>query len=244
MAHASLPNTHDEDMLDSLTIGRRVRQLRTERGMTLDDLGAAIGRAASQVSVIENGKREPKLSELQRLARALGVTIDQLISTEAPTGRAALASLQTAPTPPMPARMPGVDRATPLGQVMAEAGRTAIQTPAVQPSATGRDVVTGAAAALPTAAALAGGALTSAEAAFLNDLRAKTDGAEVICIVRSHNDPRAKSEIIVLDRASPEFLEQLTAEQSVQKARYLTSARLPKPQKPASASRHPPVSRR
>jgi len=90
MAHASLPDAHDEDMLDSLTIGRRVRQLRTERGMTLDDLATAIGRAASQISVIENGKREPKLSELQRLARALGVTIDQVLSTEAPTGRAAL----------------------------------------------------------------------------------------------------------------------------------------------------------
>ena len=80
----------DEDMLDSLTIGRRVRQLRTGRRMTLDDLGAAIGRAASQVSVLENGKREPKLSELQGVARALGVSLDQLISAEPPTGRAAL----------------------------------------------------------------------------------------------------------------------------------------------------------
>ena len=80
----------DEDMLDSLTIGRRVRQLRTGRRMTLDDLGAAIGRAASQVSVLENGKREPKLSELQGVARALGVSLDQLISAEPPTGRVAL----------------------------------------------------------------------------------------------------------------------------------------------------------
>ena len=48
---------HDENMLDSLTVGRRIRQLRTDRGLTLDDLGAELGRAASQVSVIENGKR-------------------------------------------------------------------------------------------------------------------------------------------------------------------------------------------
>lgn len=80
----------DEDMLDSLTIGRRIRQLRTERHLTLDDLGATIGRAASQVSVIENGKRELKLGELQRFARALGVSIDQLLNPEPPTGRAAL----------------------------------------------------------------------------------------------------------------------------------------------------------
>ncbi|MCU1513080.1 MAG: family transcriptional regulator [Microbacteriaceae bacterium] len=81
---------HDDDVMDALTIGRRIRQFRTERGLTLDDLGSALDRAASQVSVIENGKRELKLSELQRLAKALGVTLDELLSPEAPTERAAL----------------------------------------------------------------------------------------------------------------------------------------------------------
>ncbi|WP_157155030.1 MULTISPECIES: helix-turn-helix transcriptional regulator [unclassified Diaminobutyricimonas] len=81
---------HDEPMLDSLTIGRRIRQLRTERGLTLDDVGQAIGRAASQVSVLENGKREPRLTDLQAIARALEVTLDQLLTTEAPSKRAAL----------------------------------------------------------------------------------------------------------------------------------------------------------
>jgi XRE family transcriptional regulator, fatty acid utilization regulator len=80
----------DGPMLDSLTIGRRIRQLRTERGLTLDELGTAIGRAASQVSVLENGKREPKLTELQRVSRALGVPFEQLITSEPATGRAAL----------------------------------------------------------------------------------------------------------------------------------------------------------
>lgn len=80
----------DEDVLDSLTIGRRIRQLRIDRGLTLDDLGAAIGRAASQVSVIENGKRELKLSELGKLARVLGVTVDELLDPAPPTRRAAL----------------------------------------------------------------------------------------------------------------------------------------------------------
>ena len=81
---------HDEDMLDSLTIGRRIRQLRTEKGMTLDELAVALDRAPSQLSVIENGKRELKLSELQKLSRALGVSVDALLSQEAPSERAAL----------------------------------------------------------------------------------------------------------------------------------------------------------
>ncbi|MDQ1571887.1 MAG: family transcriptional regulator, fatty acid utilization regulator, partial [Actinomycetota bacterium] len=80
----------DSDMLDSLTIGRRIRQLRAAKGMTLDDLSGAIGRAPSQLSVIENGKRELKLGELQRLSRALGVTMDELLTPEAPSKRAAL----------------------------------------------------------------------------------------------------------------------------------------------------------
>ncbi|CAN5382167.1 acetate metabolism transcriptional regulator RamB [soil metagenome] len=80
----------DEDVLDSLTIGRRIRQLRSDRGMTLDDLAAALERAPSQVSVIENGKRELKLGELQKLARLLGTTLDELLSPEPPSRRAAL----------------------------------------------------------------------------------------------------------------------------------------------------------
>lgn len=80
----------DEGMLDSLMIGKSIRQLRTDRGMTLDALGAAIGRAPSQVSVLENGKREHRLSDLQTLAKALGVGLDALLASEAPSKRAAL----------------------------------------------------------------------------------------------------------------------------------------------------------
>ncbi|HEY9428814.1 MAG TPA: helix-turn-helix transcriptional regulator, partial [Gemmatimonadaceae bacterium] len=77
-------------MLDSLTLGRRIRQLRKDRGMTLDDVGAAIGRAASQVSVLENGKREPRLGDLRSVAKALGVSLEQLLAAEALPKRAQL----------------------------------------------------------------------------------------------------------------------------------------------------------
>lgn len=80
----------DEDVLDSLTVGRRIRQLRLDRGMTLESLASALGRAASQVSLIENGKRELKLGELQRLARILDTSVDVLLTQEPPSQRAAL----------------------------------------------------------------------------------------------------------------------------------------------------------
>lgn len=76
----------EERDLDAIAIGKRVRALRTRRGMTVTELGRAIGRAASQVSVIERGRRDLRLAELQRLARALGVGVDELLD-DAPLSR-------------------------------------------------------------------------------------------------------------------------------------------------------------
>ncbi|HEX3306018.1 MAG TPA: helix-turn-helix domain-containing protein, partial [Streptosporangiaceae bacterium] len=58
--------------------------------MTLEQMSEAVGRAPSQLSVIENGKREPKLSVLQSLAAALGVSLQELLRPEAPSRRAGL----------------------------------------------------------------------------------------------------------------------------------------------------------
>lgn len=76
--------------LDTLVLGRRIRHLRTARGMTLEDLGRAIGRAPSQVSMLENGHREPRASQLTAVAQALGVPLRELLRPEPPTRRAAL----------------------------------------------------------------------------------------------------------------------------------------------------------
>src|SRR6478735_4160571 len=84
---AELP---DDEEVDSLTIGRRIRQLRSERGMTLDELAAAVGRVPSQLSMIENGKREAKLTLLQAIARAIGSTLDALLESEPLDERATL----------------------------------------------------------------------------------------------------------------------------------------------------------
>jgi transcriptional regulator with XRE-family HTH domain len=72
------------------TLGHRIRHFRLARGMTLDELGARVGVAASHLSLIENGKREPKLSLLQEIASATGVQVSDLLATEPPNRRAAL----------------------------------------------------------------------------------------------------------------------------------------------------------
>src|SRR5690606_36226086 len=72
------------------TLGHRIRHHRLEKGFTLDELGATVGVAGSQLSLIENGKREPKLSLLQAIADATGTEVSDLISGEPPNRRAAL----------------------------------------------------------------------------------------------------------------------------------------------------------
>jgi XRE family transcriptional regulator, fatty acid utilization regulator len=76
--------------LDLVTFGQRLRHLRRSRGLTLSDLGERIGRAPSQLSLLENGRREPKLTLLQALATALGVPVEELLRKQPPSKRAQL----------------------------------------------------------------------------------------------------------------------------------------------------------
>ena len=75
---------------DLITLGHRVKHLRRARGLTLDQLGGQVGSSASQLSLLENGRREPRLGLLQSLAAALGVTPAELLGPEPPSRRAAL----------------------------------------------------------------------------------------------------------------------------------------------------------
>ncbi|MFT4306536.1 MAG: helix-turn-helix domain-containing protein [Microbacterium sp.] len=76
--------------IELATLGHRIRHFRLENGLTLDELGARVGVAGSHLSLIENGKREPKLSLLQQIATATGIDLSQLLSREPPSRRAAL----------------------------------------------------------------------------------------------------------------------------------------------------------
>jgi len=67
-----------------------MRHFRTEAGLTLEQLGADVGVAGSQLSLMENGRREPRLSLLSAIATRLGIPVTQLLDESAPTERAAL----------------------------------------------------------------------------------------------------------------------------------------------------------
>ena len=71
-------------------LGQRIRHYRTERGFTLEELGERVGVTSSQLSLVENGKREAKVSLLNSLSEALDVGLQDLLESTPPSPRAAL----------------------------------------------------------------------------------------------------------------------------------------------------------
>ncbi len=66
-------------------VGPRLRALRRQREITLADLSAQTGVSVSTLSRLESGDRRPNLELLLPLARAYGVTLDELVDAP-PTG--------------------------------------------------------------------------------------------------------------------------------------------------------------
>jgi len=60
-------------------LGARVRSARHARGWTQEELSAETGLAVVQISRIERGVREVRLTTLLRLLRGLGLPADDLI---------------------------------------------------------------------------------------------------------------------------------------------------------------------
>jgi len=77
-------------MRDLATLGQRIRHFRTGRSLTLEQLGSEVNIAGSQLSLIENGRREPRLSLLTAISTALGVQLADLLEDAPPNERARL----------------------------------------------------------------------------------------------------------------------------------------------------------
>lgn len=57
-------------------IGEEVRRLRIERGLSQQELAERIGLSQSVIARLEAGGVEPRLSTLDRVAKALGVEVE------------------------------------------------------------------------------------------------------------------------------------------------------------------------
>lgn len=62
-----------------VTIGRRVRALRKQKGWTQTDMAVCLDMNRGHISDIERGKREAGLITLQIIARGLDTTMDRIL---------------------------------------------------------------------------------------------------------------------------------------------------------------------
>jgi transcriptional regulator with XRE-family HTH domain len=62
------------------TIGKRIKELREEKGITTIELAEKSGVAQSTISQIENGKRNPSTGTAAKIAEALGVSITKILN--------------------------------------------------------------------------------------------------------------------------------------------------------------------
>lgn len=61
-------------------VGATLQKIRLKRGLTLDDLSRAAGVSKSMLSQIEREKANPTIAVAWRLANALGIGIEELLS--------------------------------------------------------------------------------------------------------------------------------------------------------------------
>lgn len=69
----------DEQQAPGVVVGRRVRQMRQERGLSLSALARAAGIGKGSLSELESGRRNPTLDTLYAVAGPLGVPLAALV---------------------------------------------------------------------------------------------------------------------------------------------------------------------
>lgn len=78
-------------------VGERVRALRLERGLTLDELAARSGVSRRLITLLEAGQANSSLGTLDKLARALGIGFGALVLPKPPPLLVAEVPAQVAP---------------------------------------------------------------------------------------------------------------------------------------------------
>lgn len=60
----------------------RIKEFRFKKGLSQNDLGKLTGMSQQQIAQYENEKRRPKMETLAKIAKALDVSVSELISDE------------------------------------------------------------------------------------------------------------------------------------------------------------------
>jgi transcriptional regulator with XRE-family HTH domain len=72
----------ESDPIDEIDVGRRLRELRVTRGLSMRALAEQSGLNVNTLSLIENRRTSPSVSTLQQLAQTLQVPISAFFETD------------------------------------------------------------------------------------------------------------------------------------------------------------------
>ena len=64
---------------ESVKLGKNMKRIRISKGLTQGDIFRSLGVSRGFISNIESGKTNPTLSTIAKLAKALGVSVDELL---------------------------------------------------------------------------------------------------------------------------------------------------------------------
>lgn len=70
-------------------LGKNLRETRKQLGLTQQEVSQRSGVQAGEISRIEAGKRDPQISTVERLAKALDVSAGQLLDRSEPSSGSA-----------------------------------------------------------------------------------------------------------------------------------------------------------
>lgn len=60
-------------------LGKNLKRIRTEKGISQGDIARSFGLDKAFISNIENGKTNPTLATITKLAKAVGVSVEELL---------------------------------------------------------------------------------------------------------------------------------------------------------------------
>ena len=63
----------------SKQLGKNIKRIRAKKNMSQGDIARALEVDRGYISNIENGKKNPTIATIQKLANALGVSADELL---------------------------------------------------------------------------------------------------------------------------------------------------------------------
>ncbi len=65
-----------------MKLGDAIKKVREAKGMSQKEVATALKMDASQYSKIENGKTDPSFTIVSKIAKALGVTVGELVQAD------------------------------------------------------------------------------------------------------------------------------------------------------------------